>query len=253
MFRLGVEITPKQREQIRKRQAANILAKLNAGKTITAREQAILDNLSVPERAFIRPLDELARELTTRTGVSVTRKSLQNWRSAKLHPELVGKLPRDRADGRKDVAAWAKAMVENGLHRADEVVAGETSAERKTVRDWKEYREKLMCDQLERSILRDDRTLLVATQIEIAIGQLIAGVSVALDHFAPSAARFVVGLRDIHDVQAKLQSEIDAVKQRINAAHYLDECDEAAKPYLQRIGRQLLAEVCGGANAAGKE
>jgi hypothetical protein len=74
--------------------------------------------------------------------------------------------------------------------------------------------------------------LLVATEIEIALGQLVAGVSVALDHFAPSASRFVVGLRDIHDVQAKLQSEIDAVKQRINAARYLDDCiNEVAKSF----------------------
>jgi hypothetical protein len=133
-----------------------------------------------------------------------------------------------------------------GLKRADEVVErNELPEERRAIHEWKEHREQLMCVQLERSILRDDRILLVATELEIALGQLIVGISVALDHFAPSAARFIVGLRDIHDVQAKLQSEIDAVKQRINAARYLDECDDAAKPYLQRIGRALLAEISG--------
>jgi hypothetical protein len=137
-------------------------------------------------------------------------------------------------------------MLRFGLKRADEVVnRDEVPEERRAIRDWKEHREKLMCSQLERSILRDDGKLLIATELEIALGQLIVGISVALDHFAPAASRFVAGLRDIHDVQAKLQSEIDAVKQRINAARYLDECDEAAKPYLQRIGRALLAEISG--------
>jgi len=132
-----------------------------------------------------------------------------------------------------------------GLKRADEAVSrDEIPEERRAIHDWKEHREKLLCTQLARSILRDDRKLLVATELEIALGQLIVGISVALDHFAPAASRFVLGLRDIHDVQAKLQSEIDAVKQRINAARYLDECDdEAAKPYLQRVGRALLAGI----------
>ena len=39
----GVQLTPAQREQIRKRQVANILAKLQSGKSISAREQALLD------------------------------------------------------------------------------------------------------------------------------------------------------------------------------------------------------------------
>ena len=129
-------------------------------------------------------------------------------------------------------------------HRWIEAVdRDEIPAERRAIHDWKELREKLMCTQLKRSILRDDGKLLIATELEIALGQLIVGISVALDHFAPAASRFVVGLRDIHDVQTKLQSEIDAVKQLINATRYLDECDEAAKPYLQRIGRALLAEI----------
>ena len=120
-----------------------------------------------------------------------------------------------------------------GLKREDEVVdRDKVPEERRAIRDWKEHREKLMCSQLERSILRDDGKLLIATELEIALGQLIVGISVALDHFAPAASRFVVGLRDIHDVQAKLQSEIDGVKQRINGARYLDDCiDEVAQSF----------------------
>lgn len=207
---------------------------------------------------FAANWDKLAKAL------GVTRRAIQEWRKDQRYKS---KCPKSRADGRHDIDAWRVFMLRFGLKRSDELVGpDEIPEERRTIRDYKEHREKLLCTQLERSILRDDRILLVATEIEIAIGQLIAGVSVALDHFAPSAARFVVGLRDIHDVQAKLQSEIDAVKQRINAARYLDKPDKAAKPYLQRIGRALLADISGvpsqkavtstrkrGAKAAGKE
>ncbi len=189
---------------------------------------------------FANSWEDLAKLISEQIEISITPRAIQNWRNDlryKAH------WPRPKS-GRHDVRKWVAFILQFGLKRADEAVHSEEIPEqRHTIHEWKEYREKLLCTQLERAILRDDRVLLVATEIEIAIGQLIAGVSVALDHFAPSAARFVVGLRDIHDVQAKLQSEIDAVKQRINAARYLDEPDKAAKPYLQRIGRLLLADV----------
>ena len=179
---------------------------------------------------FARNLGELVQELSRRSGVSVTRRSIQRWRR---DPRYKAFCPQPRANGSHKVSEYLVFMRRFGLKRADEVLtAEETSPDRKTIRDWKEHREKLMCTQLERSILRDDGKLLIATELEIALGQLIVGISVALDHFAPAASRFVVGLRDIHDVQAKLQSEIDAVKQRINAAHYLDDCiDEVAQSF----------------------
>jgi hypothetical protein len=186
---------------------------------------------------------ELVQELSRLSGVSITRRSIQRWRR---DPRYTAFWPPARANGSYKISDYIAFMRRFGLKRADEVVErDELPEERRAIHDWKEHREKLMCTQLERSILRDDGKLLIATELEIALGQLIVGISVALDHFAPAASRFVVGLRDIHDVQAKLQSEIDVVKQLINAARYLDECDEAAKPYLQQIGRALLAEISG--------
>jgi len=186
---------------------------------------------------FARNQAELAKEL------SVTRRSLHRWRR---DPRYKAFWPPPRANGSYKISEYLEFMRRFGLKRADEVVDhSDIPGERRTIADWKEHREKLMCTQLERSILRDDGKLLVATELEIALGQLVAGISVALDHFAPSAARFVVGLRDIHDVQVKLQSEIDAVKHRINAARYLDDCahDDATRAALQAIGRRVLADI----------
>src|SRR4030095_11959336 len=42
----AIEITQEQRDQIKKRQVANALAKLNAGGSLSAREQALLDEIT---------------------------------------------------------------------------------------------------------------------------------------------------------------------------------------------------------------
>lgn len=44
-----IELSAEQREQIQKRQIANALTKLNAGKSLTAREQALLDDATGQE------------------------------------------------------------------------------------------------------------------------------------------------------------------------------------------------------------
>ena len=212
------------------KQVANVIRKLNSGKTLTAREEALLAQQragalgDAPSNytAFAATWDDLAQRL------GVSRKSIQNWRA---RPDLAGLLPRPRADGRHDVAAWARAMVELRLARADEAIAPGEGDE--TTKDWKNYREELTCREIERRIARGDGLLLVASEIEVALGQFLAGVSTALTHLPGSAARFLVGLRDIHVVQAKLQSEIDAVLLRVHAARFLDE----------GLIREIVAEI----------
>jgi hypothetical protein len=223
-----VKLSAEDIDKLQVKQVANVIRKLNAGKTLTAREEALLaqartgGSAEAPS-AFAATWDDLAQRL------GVSRKSLQNWRD---RPELKGRLPRPQADGRHDVAAWAKAMVDHGLARADEDVVDENAVGKpKSVRDWKAYREELMCREIERKIARGDGTLLVAADLEVALGQFLAGISTALTHLPGSAARFLVGIRDIHVVQAKLQSEIDTVLLRLNAARFLEE--------------QLIAEVVG--------
>jgi hypothetical protein len=223
-----VKLSPEDLDKLRVKQVANIIRKLNAGKTLTAREEALLAQArtggsATAPSAFAQTWDDLAQRL------GVSRKSLQNWRE---RPDLIGLLPRPRADGRHDVTAWAKAMVDHGLARADEDLVDENAiGAPKSVRDWKAYREELTCREIERRIARGDGKLLVASDIEVALGQFLAGISTALTHLPGSAARFLVGIRDIHVVQAKLQSEIDTILLRLNAARFLEE--------------QLIAEVVG--------
>lgn len=247
-----MQLTPDDLQRLRTKEVANAIRKVQGGKTLTSSERALLGQASIGAEptatsGFAANWEELARLL------GVSRRAIQDWRG---RLDLKDKLPLPRADGRHDVAAWSACLIEHGLARADESVdPDDLPPERRTVRDWKEYREQLMCSKLEREIAREDEKLLVAAELEVAVGQLLAGIGTALNHLPGSAARFVVGLRDVHAVQVKLQSETDSILQRLHAAAYLEDCiaevaaelslDEAvqtaAREILRRIGRRALA------------
>jgi hypothetical protein len=227
-----VDLTPEDFDRLETKELANVIRKLKAEKTLPASERALLarekaraaargqtfGNPTPPLETFVSTWNELAQQL------GVTRRALQDWRDPLKRPDLAEKWPRPQADGRHSVTAWFNFIVEHGLARADEDVDPEDlPPERRTVRDWKQRREELLCAKLERDIAREDELLLIAAELEMAVGQLLSGLSTALNHLPGSAARFVTGLRDPHAVQAKLQVEVDAVLQRLYAARYIDQ------------------------------
>lgn len=226
-----MKLTPADFEKLETKELANIIRKLGAGHTLTKREEEKLqraraaggdDNVSARAN-FAQTWDDLARILTQRLGVSVTRKSLQNWRNPRLHPDLADKWPRDRSDSRKDVVAWMRFMLETGRNRADETLEeDELDGDRTTVRDWKIYREELACREAERRIARGDNLLLVATELEIPIGSMLAAINSKLALYPPRTARFMVMKRDVADAEQTLRDEMDAVLKDLNLADYID-------------------------------
>jgi hypothetical protein len=189
--------------------------------------------IPAPEtRGFVLTWDELARVLSQRLGVSVSRKSLQNWRNPRARPDLQGLWPACKADGRKDVDAWMRFILQHGLNRADELLESDEfgagpdgiqgSSDRRTVRDWKMYREELACTEAERRIARGDGLLLVATELEVPLGATLVAVQTKLSQFAPRVARFMVNLRDEPAAEDKLRYEMDAVLTDLNLASYID-------------------------------
>src|SRR5438309_8566399 len=81
---------------------------------------------------FARNLGELVQELSRRSGVSVTRRSIQRWRR---DPRYKAFCPQPRANGSHKVSEYLVFMRRFGLKRADEVLtAEETSPDRKTIR-----------------------------------------------------------------------------------------------------------------------
>lgn len=229
-----MKLKPEDYEKLETQKLANIIRKLGRGGTLTKREEETLERSKLKDAGaagaaeseasnYAHTWDELARILSQRLGVSVTRKSLQNWRDPKMFPDLADKWPRDRADGRKDVPAWMKFMFDTGRHRADETLeADEANGDRKTVRDWKMYREELMCRESERRIARGDNLLLVAHELEIPIGSLLAAINSKLQLYSPRTARFMVMKRDVADAERTLQDEMDAVIKDLNLADYLE-------------------------------
>ena len=99
--------------------------------------------------------------------------------------------------------------------------------------------------------------------IKAAVGQMLAGFRTALNMLPGSAARWLVGLRDFHDIKAKLEAEVDAVLGALGRCGYLgdiasrvvarlfsdrdaqfrDELVRACNQVFQEIGRESLSDL----------
>ena len=58
-------------------------------------------------------------------------------------------------------------------------------------------------------------------EITIAVGQMLVGFRTALNMLPTNAARWLVGLRDFHQIKDKLQSEVDVVLNSLGRGDYL--------------------------------
>lgn len=192
-----------------------------------------------------RSYEELAALISQQLNISLTAKTIQRWRK---DPRYKDHCPQPRS-GRHHVPSWVKFILRFGLKRADEAVArDEVPEEQRTIRDWKEYREQLLCRQLERSIFRNDRLLLVATELEIALGATFAAINAKLQQFAYRAARFLVMCRDEIEAEEKLHYQMEAILKDLNAAEFIDnavddlpvEQREIARAALRGIGQRAL-------------
>lgn len=113
-----MKLTEADYQKLNTKQVANVIRKLNAGKTLTAREQAILaqhrasegelqtpGNLP-PTGGYVATWDALA------DACGIDRRTLTNVRTRHAKdPDL----PKDRADGRKCVADWLKFLADKGV------------------------------------------------------------------------------------------------------------------------------------------
>jgi hypothetical protein len=58
-------------------------------------------------------------------------------------------------------------------------------------------------------------------EITIAVGQMLVGLRTAINMLPANAARWLVGLRDFHQIKEKLQSEVDVVLNSLGRVDYL--------------------------------
>ena len=88
----------------------------------------------------------------------------------------------------------------------------------------------------ERALFRfevEKQKYLPISDLTVALGQLLVAFRTALNMLPGSAARWVVGLRDFHEIKDKLQSEVDAILQALYRCDYL--CEEPAKAIAQSL------------------
>jgi hypothetical protein len=199
-------------EKLQSKQLANIIRKLNDGKTLTAREERMLAESRAGTDAndrenFVTTWDELAQR------IGRTRRTLTIWREKfKDAPDL----PKPRPDGRHDVRAWLQFMANHNLSDEPEQEDKETKAY------WDRQRARLEFERGVYAFEVEKQKHIAIEEITAAIGQMLAGFRTALNMLPGSAARWLVGLRDFHQIKNKLQSEVDAVLQALGRCDYLE-------------------------------
>ncbi|MGA3170351.1 MAG: hypothetical protein ABSE62_05000 [Chthoniobacteraceae bacterium] len=231
-------LSPEDIEKLRTKELANCIRKLNAGKTLTRDERRMLDAAHSSSTAaagaglqtsvnYASTWDELGQLL------GVSRRSILKWRERQ---DLAGALPRPRADGRHDVAAWKVAMVTHGLAGSDESASLDYAGSRegedgagvdpgapKNLRDWKVQREMRIVRKLDIDIDHLEGRMLVAADLEVPLGATFAAIQTKLSQFPARAARFLVGIREESVAEEKLRDEMDAVIADLHSTSYIDE------------------------------
>jgi hypothetical protein len=260
---VAIKLTDEDLAKLQDKQLANVLRKLNDGKTLTAREEAILARARTAGPAKLPPgtwqgvlfepvateghggyaknWSELADALS-KSGVPITRRAIQEWRH---DPRYKADLPPDRADGRKDVAAWLAFMVKHGLKRADDHVAGSPSpsipssqstdldpdALPKVIMpppiggcaaDWNKAGAMIDYERNKLKLETQRGTLLVASELEVPLGATFVVLSQKLSQFPERAAPQVVGFVDVNEVIGILRAEIEGDLGDLHGARYLD-------------------------------
>ena len=153
--------------------------------------------------------------------------------------------PRPKS-GRHDVRKWIEFIVRFGLKCADEAIKPEDlPKERWTIREWKEHREKLMCEKIQFEIENEKKKHVPLDEICAAVGQMLAGFRTAINMLPGSAARWLIGLKDFHAIKSKLESEVEGVLQSLGGAANTSSSSPADKcaPHFIELGKESLKEL----------
>jgi hypothetical protein len=78
-------------------------------------------------------------------------------------------------------------------------------------------------------------------EITLAVGQMLAAFRTAVNMLPTNAARWLVGLRDFHQIRDKLQSEVDAVLNSLGRGDYLK--TEAAEVIAKSLPFEVETEA----------
>lgn len=230
--------TSAQLKQVELMQLANIRRKQDRGKVLTPKEHEILDRhkKKTNQKNFVQTWDELADQLgVSRVGLHQIRTRFRLSRD----------LPRDRANTRKDVFAWRKFFFEHKLWGDIETIDNGANSEGPNKAHWDRERAKV---DFETALFRlgiEQGKHVELDEICSAIGQMLAGFRTAINMLPGSAARWLIGLKDFHEIKERLESEVDGVLQALGRCKYVgDVAAKAAKKVFPDKKQKERDELC---------
>lgn len=221
-------LTPEDAEKIRLKALANIIRKIQEGRTPTGRESAMLEEFSrgghsiAPASAYAGTQQELAQRL------KISRKTITN------HQRDAG-APVTRADGRYDVAAWSQFLREREI--IDE--GGDDPATEK--KNWKHELDRLKCEEIQLSLDTARRDLVSMGEVAAAAGRTVTAFRTALNQLPGRIAQSTVGLKDYDEIKDVAESEVNILLRSLEHASFLDD-EEENKPVLGEVEPDLVEE-----------
>ena len=195
----------------RRLQVKNILKKQAGGATLSAREERILaeaaNDVSPGGENFLHTYEQLA------TRLHISRRGLQ-----KVCLRYPDEFPTPRADGRHDVTAWLNFFLSKNIKGAAEDAAGEDGT---SVKDWRIEEIKLKCTRLEIENAKVAGELVDASEVESGVSVLVGAFRQALNNLAPRLAGKIVGVKDYHEAEELIITEIDVVLRTLQRCDFL--------------------------------
>jgi hypothetical protein len=247
-----VKLTADDLQRLHTKQVANIIRKLGEGKTITSREQKILDEEqtrgestaagTAATTAFVQNWDELA------DAIPIDRRTLQNFRDHEAALIEANKKDLIRSDGRKCVVAWRALLNECGVKGRG---ANNTDPHMPDVRDMQLREWKFKLDKSEFALQKEKDLVLPRTEFEAALSVTLSKFVAALNalpgrgagKLLPRArAALVAALKkalppktfervdaalskdfaiDFAEIEETLQNEVELVKRTLETCDYL--------------------------------
>lgn len=190
------EFSQQQLDAIRKKEKANILKKLEAGKSLTEPERLILYGNKTDQKRYAKNQTELAEFL------GVDRKTIQRWRKEE-------NFPKPMADGRYDVLYvrdWREKTRNSSTANAEDL----SKAEGEARRVW------LQVEKLEHEIEVAKGEFITIEQARADVSQMCARARTILLAIPDTLAPLVIG-KTPTQAQQLIRKEIDNALAQITA------------------------------------
>ena len=174
-----------------------------------------------PASAFVRTQGELADLL------QVSRKTVATL--LRTHTEAEPPVPRTRDDVRYDVPAWREFMRAHNIAGAGDEL-DDTEAAPNSLAHWKREAERLKCERLQIDIEKTRGSLVPVAELETSLGIMLAAFRTAANNLAQRAAPKLIGLRDYHDIEEVLTTELNIMLRTLEQCPFLSDTEASAGP-----------------------